>query len=407
MAEIFDPASSLPQDIRMIRETISEFVRREIVPPETQALREDRRELPIDVVARLQPLARKAGLWYLDTPEAVGGAGLATFAFVVAYEAASHHAFCFPDPGGGVFGYDLPNVLHNATEAQREKYLRVSVDEARQWFFGISEPAGGSDPARAIQTRARRVGNRWVLSGRKMWTSRADVARHGIVFARTGEGRAGISAFIVDMPQPGLTMRPVHVVRDHSTNELLLDDVELPLDNLLGEEGAGFALTQKWLTKSRLKVAAQSIGAAQAAIDIAADYATVRSTFGALLATRQSVQNLLVDSMMELHAARLMLWDAAMRDERGEDARQVASMAKLYCTERAFDATDRAVQVLGGMGLSREMPLEHWFRGLRVTRIIEGPSEVHRMLLARALLGESALDRPRAAAAAAPHSVQP
>jgi acyl-CoA dehydrogenase len=397
MPEIFDPASSLPEDIRLMRHTIGEFVRREIVPAETEALRQDLRELPAEVVRRLQPKARQAGLWYLDTPEAYGGAALPTFPYVVAYEAAAHHAYCFPDPGCGVFGYDLPNVLQGATQAQRDKYLRPSVDEARQWFFGISEPAGGSDPARAIQTRARRVGNKWVLSGRKMWTSRADVAQHGIVFARTGEGRQGISAFIIDMPVAGLSLRPVHVIRDHSTNELLLDDIELPLDNLLGEEGGGFALTQKWLTKSRLKVAAQSLGAAQAAIDIAVDYATVRSTFGALLATRQSVQNLLVDSVMELHAARLVLWDAAQRDERGEDARQVASMAKLYCSERAFEASDRAMQVLGGMGLSREMPLEHWFRGLRVTRVIEGPSEVHRMLLARALLGEASLDRPRTA----------
>ena len=395
MPEIFDSASSLPEDVRMIRHTISEFVRQEIVPAETEALRQDLRELPPEVIKRLQPRARQAGFWYLDTPEAYGGGGLPTFPYVVAYEAAARHAFCFPDPGCGVFGYDLPNVLQNGTQAQRDRYLRVSVDEARQWFFAISEPSGGSDPARAIQTRARRVGNRWLLSGRKMWTSRAEVARHGIVFARTGEGRSGISAFIIDLPVRGLSTRLVPVIRDHWTNELLLDDVELPLDNLLGEEGGGFALTQKWLTKSRLKVAAQSLGAAQAAVEMAADYATVRSTFGALLATRQSVQNLLVDSLMELHAARMMLWDAAMRDERGEDARQVASMAKLYCSERAFAAVDRAVQVLGGMGLSREMPLEHWFRGLRVTRIIEGPSEVHRMLLARALLGDAAFDRPR------------
>jgi len=393
MHEIFDSYSSLPEDLRLIRSTIADFVRQEIVPHETQALKQDLRELPADVVKKLQVKSREAGFWYMDVPESLGGGGLPTFPYVVAYEAASHHAFCYPDPGCGVFGYDLPNVLLNASQAQIDRYVKVSVQEARQWFFGISEPSGGSDPARSIQTRATRVGNKWVLNGRKMWTSRADVAQHGIVFARTGEGRTGISAFILDLPLKGLTHRPVQVIRDHATNELLLDEVEIPLDQLLGEEGGGFALTQKWLTKSRLKVAAQSIGSAQAAIEIAADYATVRSTFGALLATRQSIQNLLVDSYMELHAARLMLWDAAMRDERGEDARQAASMAKLYCTERSFQAVDRAVQVLGGMGLSREMPLEHWFRGLRVTRIIEGPSEVHRMLLARALLGEASLDK--------------
>lgn len=396
MRRMYDQPGALPDDVRLLRDTIADFVRNEIHPVEIEARRDNLTEIPRAVVARLQSKARQAGFWYFDTPEAYGGGGLPMSPFIVAYEEAAKHTYCFPDPGGGVFGYDLPNVLQEGSETQRDKYLKASVDEARQWFFAISEPSGGSDPARAIQTRARRDGNHWVLNGRKMWTSRAEVARHGIVFARTGAGRSGISAFIVDLPIDGLSLRPVKVIRDHATNEMLLEDVRIPLDNLLGDEGEGFRLTQKWLTKSRLKVAAQAIGAAQAAIEIAADYATQRATFGKLLATRQSVQNMIVDSYVELHAARLMVWDAAMRDGRGEDARHVASMAKLYCSERAFAAVDRAVQVLGGMGLSREMPLEHWFRGLRVTRVIEGPSEVHRMLIARELLGEAALDRPAA-----------
>jgi acyl-CoA dehydrogenase len=393
MRRLYDSPGTLPEEVRLLRDTIGDFVRNEIHPVEIEARRENLTEIPQNVVQKLQAKARAAGLWYFDTPEEYGGAALPTFPFVVAYEEAAKHTYCFPDPGCGVFGYDLPNVLQQGTQAQRDMYLSVSVAEARQWFFAISEPSGGSDPARAIQTRARREGNEWVLDGRKMWTSRADVAKHGIVFARTSVGRAGISAFIVDLPVAGLSVRPVKVIRDHATNELLLENVRLPLDNLLGAEGEGFRLTQRWLTKSRLKVAAQAIGAAQAAVEIAAEYAGQRATFGKLLATRQSVQNMIVDSLVELHAARLILWDAAMRDERGEDARHVASMAKLYCSERAFAAVDRAVQVLGGMGLSKEMPLEHWFRGLRVTRVIEGPSEVHRMLLAREFLGEAALDR--------------
>jgi acyl-CoA dehydrogenase len=297
-----------------------------------------------------------------------------------------------PDPGGGVFGYDPPNILQGGNPEQRAKYITPSVTEARQWFMGITEPSGGSDPARAIQTQAQRTDRGWVLNGRKMYTSRADVAPHGIIFARTGEGRNGISAFIVDMPVEGLSVRKVHTVRDHHTTEVALEDVELPADSLIGEEGMGFAIAQRWLVKARLKVSAYSLGAAQAAVDMAAAYAQERSTFGKLLASRQSVQNLIVDSEVELRAARWLLWDAAWRAERGEDARYHASAAKLFCTERAFQAVDRALQVFGGLGVCSELPIEHWFRGLRVSRIIEGPSEVHRMLLAREMLGEAARD---------------
>lgn len=386
--------NGLSDDLLILQRTISDFLQKEVHPAEMEARRNDAAAIPADVVARLQPKARSLGLWCFETPTEYGGAGLSSFPFVVAYEAATKHTYSLPDPGCGVFGYDPPNILLSANQEQRDRYLKVTVNEGRQWFIGLSEPSGGSDPARAIQTRARRDGNNWILSGRKLWTSRADVAHHGIVFAKTGTGRTGISAFIVDMPAKGANVRKVHVVRDHHTNELLLDDVVVPLENMLGEEGKGFTLAQKWLVRGRLKIAAQCVGVADAAIEIAKDYARERETFGKKLATRQSVQNMIVDSYVTIRAARWLLWDAAWQDERGEDARHAASIAKLYSSEAAFSAVDCAMQVLGGMGMSREMPLEHWFRGLRVYRVVEGPSEIHRMLIARDLLGEAALDRP-------------
>jgi acyl-CoA dehydrogenase len=386
----------LTEALRMLQDTIQRFLVREIHPAEVGARRDEAADLPAEVVARLQPMARALGLWCFETPESYGGAGLSSFPFVIAYEAASKHTYSLPDPGCGVFGYDPPNILHSANDEQRARYIQASVDGACQWFIGLSEPSGGSDPARAIQTRARRDGKRWILSGRKMWTSRADVARHGIVFARTGTGRKGISAFIVDMPAEGVSIRKVQVIRDHATNELLLDEVAVPLENMLGEEGEGFTLAQKWLVRGRLKIAAQCVGVADSALEIAIDYARQRETFGKLLATRQSVQNMIADAHIAVRAARWLLWDAAWQDDRGEDARHAASIAKLYASEAAFKAVDSAMQILGGMGLSREMPLEHWFRGLRVNRVVEGPSEIHRMLIARDLLGEAALDRPAA-----------
>lgn len=389
----FSPEEGLSPELRILRDTIRDFVQNEIVPAEVEARRDNLSELPAKVLRELQPKARALGLWCFETPEEFGGAGLALFPFVIAYEEAAKHTYSMPDPGGGVFGYDPPNILQGGTPEQREKYIAPSVAEARQWFIGITEPSGGSDPARAIRTRARRDGSRWIINGRKMYTSRADVAEHGVVFARTGEGRGGISAFIIDMPAEGLGVRKVYTVRDHHTTEVVLEDVAVPSENMIGEEGQGFAVAQRWLVKARLKVAATALGVAQAAVDMAAEYAKERSTFGKALATRQSVQNLIVDSHVSLKAARWLLWDAAWAHERGEDARTAASVAKLFCTENAFKAVDSALQVFGGLGVCRELPIEHWFRGLRVSRIIEGPSEVHRMLLARDIFGEAAMDK--------------
>ncbi|MEI6384166.1 MAG: acyl-CoA dehydrogenase family protein [Betaproteobacteria bacterium] len=381
----------LTPELRMLQDTINRFLLNEIHPVEVSARKNDCTELPKPDVKRLQAMAKKLGLWCFETPEEYGGAGLSSFPFVVAYEAASKHTYSLPDPGCGVFGYDPPNILHSANEEQKARYIQATVDDARQWFIGLSEPTGGSDPARAIQTKAVLDGDYWVINGRKMWTSRADVAHHGIVFARTGTGRSGISAFIVDMPAEGISVRPVKVIRDHGTNEMLMENVRVHRDNMLGNEGEGFTLAQKWLVRGRLKIAAQCVGVAESALDIAIEYARQRETFGKKLASRQSIQNMLVDGYIEVKAARWLLWDAAWQDDRGEDARHAASIAKLYSSESSFRAVDSAMQVLGGMGMSREMPLEHWFRGLRVNRVVEGPSEIHRMLVARDILGADAL----------------
>ena len=216
----------LPDELRELAATVGSFVRQDIVPAESD-LHPDATDLPADVLARLQRKARAAGFWCFDTPQACGGCGLTAFESVVVTEQAARHKFCFPFHGGGVFGYDPPAVLLRGTPRQIERYVVPAVANGHPVYTAISEASGGSDPARAIRTKAVRKGGAYMLTGHKMWASNADTAPYGLVFARTGEGRGGISAFIVESGQPGVSTRPIAVIRDHHSAELVLDSVEV------------------------------------------------------------------------------------------------------------------------------------------------------------------------------------
>ncbi|HEX3648574.1 MAG TPA: acyl-CoA dehydrogenase, partial [Pseudonocardiaceae bacterium] len=283
------------------------------------------------------------------------------------------------------------------SERQVERYVRPTIEHAWSAFTAISEPTGGSDPARAIRTTATRDGDSYRINGHKLWTTGADHSRYGIVYARTdpAAGRRGISALIVDADTPGMSVTSVPVLRDHWTTEVMFSDCVVPAENLVGGEGDGFALAQQWLVRGRLKYAAQAIGVAAEAVRMATEWASSRETFGALLATRQAVQFAIADAAVKIAAARHLTWEAAWDADQGKDARTKASMAKLYGTEIGFEVVDAMMQILGGMGMTKDLPLEHWFRGLRVARIVEGPSEIHRFVIARDLLGSAALGRAR------------
>ncbi|WP_433295324.1 acyl-CoA dehydrogenase family protein [Pseudonocardia sp. CA-142604] len=384
----------LPDDLRLLRDTVADFVREEIVPVEA-GVPGDARGLPIDDLRTLQAKARAAGFWCLEAPEEYGGGGLGVFEGVVLAEQMAKHRYSFPRPGAGVFGSEPPNVLYKGSPRQIEEYVRPTIENAWTAFSAISEPTGGSDPARAIRSVATRDGDVYRINGHKMWTSGADTARYGIVYARTDReaGRRGMSAFIVDSGTPGMTITPVPVLRDHWTTEVVFDNVEVPAENLVGEEGQGFGLAQEWLVRGRLRYAAQAVGVAEEAVRIALEWAKTRETFGALLATRQAVQFPLADARMQISAARHLTWEAAWEADQGRDARTKASIAKVYATEAGYQVVDAMMQILGGMGMTKEMPLEHWFRGLRVARVVEGPSEIQRFLVARDMLGAAALGR--------------
>ena len=377
----------LPEDLRMLRDTIRRFMQEEVKPLEDRLPHDAYTPEPADLLA-LQRKARAIGLWCFETPAEHGGAGLSLLGQCVAAEEAAKCRMGAYIAGCGGFGFDPPVVIWKGTPHQ-QRFAHEDVENGTKAFVAISEPSGGSDPGRAIQTRAVRKGDRYVINGTKVWISGASMAKWGIVFARVGDnkGREGITSFIVDKSRPGISLSKIPVIRSYAPYEVHFTDYEVPEEDRLGEEGKGFAFAEEWLIHARPPYAAATIGIAQAALALAIDWARQRKTFGSYLAEKQAIQWMIADSEIELRAARLLVYQAAWNADMGRDIKVDASVAKVYGTEVAGRVVDRCIQILGGMGVAQEMPLERWYRELRIKRIGEGPSEVHRMVISRDILG--------------------
>jgi acyl-CoA dehydrogenase len=378
----------LPEDLRMIRDAVRQFMQKEVKPVE-DTVEHDAFKLPPEQLRALRKKAKDLGFWCFRTPEEYGGAGLSLLGQAVVAEEIAQCRMGAYVPGCGAFGSDPPNAVFLGTPYQIQKYALPAVSPGCKVYVAISEASGGSDPARSIQTRAERHGDHYVLNGTKMWITGAEEAGWGLVFARTGKAgdRGGISCFIVDGGAKGLSIRPIPVIRSYSPFELHLADVVVPAENRLGEEGQGFALCEKWLVEGRIPYAAATLGIAQAALAIAIDWARERRVFNSTLAEKQSIQWMIADSEMEIRAARLLVYQAAWRGDLGHSPKIESSIAKVVATETAGRVVDRCIQILGGLGVAEELPLERWYRELRIKRIGEGPSETQRMVVARHLLG--------------------
>lgn len=383
--------AGLTEELLQIRDTTRRFMRDRVRPAEDQ-VDYDAFELPSTLLEPLQEQAKAMGLWAVRSPEEYGGAGLSLLATAVIAEEAARCRMGAYVPACGAMGSSPPGPVMLGTPEQIETFAIPSIRKGSKAYVAISEASGGSDPARAIRTRAVRQGDRYVLNGTKMWITNAAQADWGLVFARTGEQgqRGGITCFILDGRPQGMTMKEIPVIRSYSPYEIHLEDVEVPVEHRLGEEGEGFALCEKWLIEGRVPYAAGTIGIAQEALQIATDWARERTTFNSRLADKQAIQWMLADSEMELRAARLLVYEAAQRADAGLDFKTEASICKVVATETAGRVVDRCIQILGGMGVSKEMPLERWYRELRIKRIGEGPSEVHRMVLARQIVNAAA-----------------
>src|SRR5262245_3504437 len=381
------PGYRLPEELIALRDQVRRFVRDEILPVE-QRLDPDAPEIPEDDYQRLSAKTKAAGLWCLGVPEKYGGGGLDTFSMSVILEEMAQHRMGLYNPGGGVFGRPPAPFIFGGSPAQIERYAVPAIRESHHTFFAITEPSGGSDPAGAIQTTAVKDGDHWVLNGSKIFISRADLGKWGVVFARSdrSKGRGGISAFIVERGTPGFTARPIRTIRTAAVPcEVALEDCRVPADHLVGAEGSGLSLALGGLVRQRFPYSACNLGIAVAAHRMAVAHARQRSTFSVRLSDRQAIQWMLVDAEVEIRAARWLIWEGAWKADRGEDARVEASIAKVYSSEVLGRVIDAAVQIHGGYGVSKEFPLERWYREARVRRIGEGPSEVQRMVIARSL----------------------
>jgi alkylation response protein AidB-like acyl-CoA dehydrogenase len=382
----------LSDEQKMILATVRRFVRDEILPLEAK-LDPDASELPPEDFARLSGQVKAMGFWGIDIPEEYGGPGIDLVTrTLMAVEMAQHRAGLYA-PCYGVFGGAGLAQLYEANEDQKQRYLHPTLRGEKHGFFGLTEPSGGSDPARAIETRAVRDGDDWVLNGAKIFISGADKADYGLVFARTdrSKGRDGVTCFIVDRDMPGFHVRRVvHTLRStYYATELQFEDLRVPERNVLGEVNRGFAIANDRLTRQRIPYAAGCIGIAVKAQEMAVDYAKLRQTFGAPLATRQSIQWMIVDNEIDIRTSLWLVLAAAHKAERGEPFRTEAAMAKLVASEAGGRVVDRAMQIHGGYGMTKDLPLERWYREMRIRRIGEGPSEVQRLIMARDLLGGS------------------
>ena len=376
------------EEQQFIIDNVRRLIREEIRPLE-EDIDPDGYTLKPEDDARLRQMVRDMGLYQMDIPTEYGGPGVDLVTQTMVAEEKTQHRAGLYSPAYGVFGSGPQGQLYSASDYLKEKYLYPTIRDEKHGFFGLSEPSGGADPARAIQTRAVRDGDSWVINGGKLWNSGADTADYGIVYVRTDptKGRQGISAFVIDTDTPGFEVRRlVQVLRSHYTTELTFTDMRVPHENLLGEEGGGFALANDHLSHARVPYASACLGPAVNANEIAIDWAKQRVTFGEPLASRQAIQWALVDNEIDIRAGRWTALHAADLADRGEPFRFESSMAKVTCSEGAGRTVDRSMQIMGGLGMSKDLPMERWYRELRIRRVGEGPNEIQRIVMARDIL---------------------
>lgn len=373
----------LASDLVLLRDTIRRLVDERLIPVETQ----DASGAPeAQRFESLQQQVREMGLWHLDVPEDLGGPGLGLLGACVVEEQIARTK-AFPLRIRQLFGPFVPPALHLASDEQRARLLQPVLDGRRS----VEIASGDLDVDRddcGLAMSAARDGDRYVLRGVERYLSTGPAPDDVIVFAKT-EG--GVSCLLLDTRSAGVDLSPdAPTIMGGSLWSLRLDDVSVPIGNRLGEEGDGLAMARRWVVSDRIRsYGARSIGIAARALEMTASYAQQRATFGRPLARRNVIRMMIADSMTEIEMARLLMYQAASRFDRGVDVRDLSSMVKVASTEMATRVVDRAMQVHGGSGLTTELPLEHWFRQLRGARIAAGPSDALRSSLASRLVGSA------------------
>jgi alkylation response protein AidB-like acyl-CoA dehydrogenase len=383
------PSLTLTPEHEMIRQAARDFAQNEIAP--VAAHFDETGEFPSATIKKMGA----QGFMGLEIPEEYGGAGLDTMAYVLALEEiskadASHGTIMSVNNSlccHGIYKY--------GTEAQKQRYLKAVASGQKVGAYSLTEPMSGSD-AGTMKSRAVREGDHYVINGRKSWVTSAPVADYIVMFTMTAPEKQhrGITAFIVETDQPGFVRgkkEPKLGIRASATSEVVFENYRCPVENRLGEEGEGFKIAMTVLDAGRIGIAAQALGIAEAAYEASVAYAKEREAFGQKIGEFQGIQWKIADMKMRLEASRLLIYSAALAKERGKTtgARYTleASIAKLHASETAMFCAHEAVQIHGGMGYSKELPVERYFRDAKITEIYEGTSEIQRMVIARLELG--------------------
>lgn len=386
MSNILFPFS---EEHEMILQTARDFAQEKIAPIAAEF--DESGEFPHKTIQQMGEM----GFMGIEVPEEYGGAGMDTLSYVLALE-----EICKVDAAHGVvmsvnnslYAYGF---LHFGTEEQKQKYLRPVASGKAIGAYSLTEPMSGSD-AGTMRSRAVRDGDFYILNGRKSWVTSGPVADYVVVFMMTDPKKKhkGITAFIVESNTQGFSCgkkEPKLGIRASATSELLFEDCRIPVANRLGEEGEGFKIAMTVLDAGRVGIAAQALGIAEAAHQASVTFAREREAFGQKIGEFQGISFKLADMKTRIEAARLLTYNAALAKERakktGERFTQEAAMAKLFSSETAMFVTHAAVQIHGGMGYSKELPVERYFRDAKITEIYEGTSEIQRLVISRMELG--------------------
>ena len=379
----------LTDEHESIRQAARNFAQKEIAPVAAEF--DETGEFPSKTIKKMGEL----GFMGIEVPEEYGGAGMDTLAYVLALE-----EICKVDAAHGTImsvnnSLFCNGIMKFGTEAQKQKYVVPVASGAAIGAYSLTEPMSGSD-AGTMRSRAVRQGDEYIINGRKSWVTSAPVAKYVVLFTMTDPEKKhrGISAFLIDADKPGFVRgkkEPKLGIRASATSEILFEDYHCPLENRLGEEGEGFKIAMAVLDAGRIGIAAQALGIAEASYDASLSYAREREAFGTKIGEFQGISFKIADMKTRIEASRLLVYNAALAKERakktGERFTSEAAMAKLFASETAMFAAHTAVQIHGGIGYSKELPVERYFRDAKITEIYEGTSEIQRLVISRMELG--------------------
>jgi len=375
----------LTDEHRMLRDAARDFAENEIAPIAAEF--DESGNFPYETIKKMGEM----GFMGIEVPEEYGGAGMDTLAYVLALDEiskvdASHGTIM--SVNNSLF---CNGILKFGTEEQKKKYVADVASGAKIGAYSLTEPMSGSDAA-TMRSRAVRDGDYYVINGRKSWVTGGPVADYIVLYTMTDpeKGHRGVTAFIIDTDRPGFIRgkkEPKLGIRASATSEIVFEDYRCPVENRLGEEGQGFKIAMAVLDAGRIGIASQALGIAEAAYKAAVEYAREREAFGKKIGQFEGISFKLADMKTRIEAARLLIYNAAMAKERSKTTHErftlAASTAKLFASETAMFCAHAAVQIHGGMGYSKELPVERYFRDAKITEIYEGTSEIQRLVISR------------------------